>query len=281
MSLKEPVSYETDNFPYKVKYMSTYSVMESTAKEILDSSEKFLGFDTEMADSRNNIDFLVRNTTGEGTFMPTLVIQLCTSNTVYLFHLYEVYDQYLKTGTLLFPPSLRKILSSEIIVKVGFTTHNDTLALFKTYGINISKLFDIDTLATSLRLGFNSLKDLVIISKLPYQLKGKDDSHDWTRNLTYPTMRTGDIEYAALDAIVCLELHKELISSSICLTPGTNESDENITRWLKAKNNTKTGDELRKYIATAFPPWQRILSMEERSRYATDYVDRVVIAVSG
>lgn len=275
MSLSKEVIYETNTFPYKTIYVCTYDDIERRSKEILDGTEKFLGFDTEMADSRSNMEYLVKGT-GDISFMPTLMVQLCTSSTVYLFHLYEIYIEWRKTNELKFPPSLKKILSSEIIVKVGFTTHNDTLALYKTYGINVSKIFDIDSFATSINTGFSSLKDLVTISELPYQLKGKDEPHDWTNNLTFPVMRKLDIEYAALDAIVCLELHTKLVKPLDSPEPGTKQSDDSITKWLKVKRTTKRGEELSRYIATAFPPWQRILSLQKRTEYAKDYVNRFV-----
>ena len=257
MSLGTEVVYKTSTFNYEVIYVYTYD-------------------DIERADSRSIIDYLIRGPENI-TFMPTLMIQLSTSTTVYIFHLYAIYNEWMKNNILNFPPSLKKILSSEIIVKIGFTTHNDTHALFKTYGIQVSKILDMDSLATSLGLGFSSLKDLVSISGLPYNLKGKDEPHDWTINLTIPLMKRDDIEYAALDALVCLELYRLLIPPNN-IAPGTRESDDNITNWLKAKNNTKTGTDLSRYIATAFPPWQKQLSLQERQNHAIDYVSRLLIS---
>lgn len=290
-----PTEYRSRNFNHCVIYADTFDEIEAIAQDILSGNEKILGFDTEMADSRTHKAYTRVHPITQKQYMPTLMIQLATSTKAYLFHLYDIYKQAVMGKSNeenynlqeILPPSLKKIIASEVIVKVGFSTHNDNLGLMNTFQLNVSKLLDIDALVACMYLPFNSLKDLVSLSGLSYELKGKDEAHDWTTSLVgktnnnpgctdLPRMRTADLEYAALDAIVCLELYKKYMPSPKIVEPGTNESDLSISTWLVNKNGAhKKGEELARYICGAYPPWQRVYNTEDRAKYAKDYVAKI------
>lgn len=283
--------YRSQNFNHIVIYADTFDDIEAIAQEIILGNEKILGFDTEMADSRTHKCYTKVHPITQKQFMPTLMIQLATSTKAYLFHLYEIYNQAINSRKEnehvnlqeILPPSLKKIIASEVIVKVGFSTHNDNLGLMNTFQLNVSKLLDIDALVASMHLAFNSLKDLVVLSELNYELKGKEEAHDWTTSLvgrnsgdSLPRMRTADLEYAALDAIVCLELYKKYMPSPKFIEPGSKESDKSISTWLINKNGAnKKGDDLIRYISGAYPPWQRVYTTEDRAKYASEYVHKI------
>jgi len=289
-----PTEYNSRNFNHKVIYVDTYDEIETIAQQIIVGNEKILGFDTEMADSRTHKFYTKIHPITQKQYMPTLMIQLATSTKAYLFHLYDIYQSAINNedGVCnlqdILPPSLKKIIASEVIVKVGFSTHNDNLGLMNTFQLNVSKLLDIDALVAGMCLAYNSLKDLVVLSGLDYELKGKDEAHDWTSSLVGgkcnnlsgveypPRMRTADLEYAALDAIVCLELYKRYIPSPKVVEPGTKESDKSISTWLINKNGAnKKGEELARYICGAYPPWQRVYTTEDRAKFAKEYVSKL------
>jgi hypothetical protein len=269
--------WTSDRFHYRVNYAETYEQIEELAKELkseLDTNkETVLGFDTEMIDSRLSA-FCAWTDGGGNRFMPVVMIQLCTNTNVYLFHLHTLYS---KRGVSL-PIPLSKILRNENITKVGFATHNDTEGLHKTWGIGLASLVDLRSLSGLFRLPINSLKDA---SKwcTNYSLN-KEDAHDWTRSLVARELRISTIEYAALDAIVCLETYKyiqRLYKIDTRIDIDDDKDQEYAQAWLmyRVQPDTLLDDILVDLLCKEYIPWSQKYYLEQRKMKALEVVNKI------
>jgi hypothetical protein len=209
--------YKTKRFAQHVYYAETNDEMEKLGEQLLKrltTSKKpaTLGFDTEMVDTRTQRLYAVDRGVH---FAPTVMIQLATQDMVALFH----FHAYLATGVdgdcarvrtpIALPRTLERILKNESIVKVGVATHHDTEGIARTFGLSgVAQLIDMRALGLNFGLPFNSLRDVAAWYGRRDIVKG--DQHDWCVSLQEGSVRVDEIEYAALDAIVCFEANRRL-----------------------------------------------------------------------
>jgi hypothetical protein len=189
----------------RVVVAETMEEMEQAAQELIRTDERVFGLDTEMVDARVSASYM-RVAPNGARFGPTVLIQLASTRLVVLFHFYACLSMPMGVFWTL-PETLKKILRSDKFVKVGTATHNDTEGLYRTFGLqSVAQLMDIRAMGTSFGLPFNSLRDVAAWC-------GRDDidkqtPHDWCRSLHHINVRCDSIEYAALDAVICLQAHK-------------------------------------------------------------------------
>ena len=203
--------YKSAVFPQEVFYAETYDKMEELAKYLRkeEGEEPIMGFDTEMIDSRVSRDLAWG--VPESKFMPTIMIQFATTKRVYIFHFHSTYIQQSM------PPTLRRIIRSDKIIKVGLASHNDSDGLLRTFGTGVVQLLDIRAMGAAFGFPLNSLQD--VAKWCTKYVLDKESPHDWCRSLQERIIRHEELEYAALDAIVCLEGYRALRSLFTKPTP--------------------------------------------------------------
>jgi hypothetical protein len=222
---------------HKVLYAESYETMEELAALIRASKETVLGFDTEMIDTRES-PHKYRLTVKGDRFSPTIMVQLATSRFVGLFHLHRDLpsfdDDPVPSGEPLMtlPPGLRQILRSDKMVKVGVATHNDSEGLARTFGLgSVAQLLDLRAYGLMSDLPFNSLSHVARWCGI--EGIDKEASHDWCRSLQGDGghgVSIPDLDYAALDAIVCYEAQRRLTKGRVDAREGARgakvETDE-------------------------------------------------------
>jgi hypothetical protein len=213
---------------------------------------------------------------------PAVMIQLATRTDVYLFHLWKFLprpsSQDLSRergecaqgdGHPSFPEGLRKLLRADTITKVGFATNNDTAALSTTFGVNPGAVVDLKPLLSNLRYPVTSLADVALM--FTGRTLDKSQAFDWTRSLSREVAwvtsspgerrerRISQVEYAALDAIVCQEAYSIICNRGLApfsLPPGREECDRILMQWLERKNALgKPEENIVQFICSTYYPW--------------------------
>jgi ribonuclease D len=201
LTKEKPIfSYRCPRFEQSVLLAETPAALEELARRLRDSGETVFGFDTEMIDTRIARPQVRRQPGGPPVHSPTVVVQLATTREVAIFHLYE-HKQL--------PQTLQQILRSDKYTKVGVATHNDADGLARTFGLSgMSHLLDLQPYGRLTGLPFGSLKQ--VAAWCGTGAGDKSRAHDWTTSLQEGSVRHEEIEYAALDAIVCLAAARQL-----------------------------------------------------------------------
>jgi ribonuclease D len=195
---------------HTIMYAESEDTMEQLAQRIRTSGEFILGFDTEMVDTRISANKCFVKEDGS-KFAPTVMIQLATSKEVAIFHFHEQLERVNKKTMecMRLPPTLQQLLRSDKFIKVGVATHNDTEGLYKTFGLpSVAQLVDLRALGACFSLPFNSLKD--VANWCTEHKIDKETPHEWCHSLQKDTVGYAELEYAALDAIVCREAREKL-----------------------------------------------------------------------
>ena len=227
---------------HMIYYAEDEDMMEELAQRIMEhirkTKEYVLGFDTEMVDTRVSSHLcIIRNGL---RFAPTVMIQLATSNMVAIFHFHVQLQRKRLCGEplqLVLPDTLKQILRSDKVIKVGVATHNDTEGLCRTFGLSsVVQLVDLRAVGACCRLPFNSLKD--VAAWCTSHVIDKDTPHDWCRSLEHGEVAYKELEYAALDAIVCWEAHAKLNKHIESLQPKQTEIATEST--TKVESSVKT-----------------------------------------
>lgn len=184
--------YKFSTFHHPVYFADTSFSIEKLAKLLIDKRPTILGFDTEFLDTRVEKHKNAKRT-------PLLLIQLADKENAYLFHLYR--SKWLSD-------SLKKLLSNDRIVKVGFGTWKDILIARQTFNVNINGALDLRSFLMTTDPACSSLAKFA--SKYTSYTKDHRNIVDWTYDLTD---RLEEIKYAALDAIACLEGYLNFLKS--------------------------------------------------------------------
>jgi len=221
---------------YKVLIADTYEQMEADATKILQSTDTVLGFDTEMVDARVTPQYMRVTQTG-ARYGPTMLIQLATTDHVFLFHFHRMLGSPPSQWEL--PPSLQKILRSDKYIKIGIATHNDNEGLNRTFGLSgVAQLIDLRAVGLSLGLPFNSLRDIAVwYGRTDLD---KQTPHDWTCSLyAGEAVRYEAIEYAALDAIICRQAHRRLLAQFVSSMPSTVATNTTTTKRQESMEDSE------------------------------------------
>lgn len=147
-------------------------------------SHKVVGFDTE-----------TRPSFKKGQVFQVSLLQLAIPNKVFLIRLNH-------TGVT---EELARLFANPLIVKAGVGIRDDLKALQKLRMFEPVKCFDLSMLAKQAGLQVESVKKLTALL-LGFRISKSAQTSNWEA----PTFTQKQIEYAATDAWVCLELFEKL-----------------------------------------------------------------------
>jgi ribonuclease D len=203
-----PQLHDDDDFVLGA-HTSDYKETEAICQRLLNSQPCMIGMDTETT---------VRSVTGKES-----LLQLCVPGEplprVYLFHLYRLsHGEYApgKPYVNRIPPSLRKILNSVSIIKVGVDIENDVTSLAANYGIEVRGVLELQKIARATSLPSTSLLGLAEHFGIPVghkkRIKTREIMHvDWDREPSRLPKRY--VEYAARDAYMSYKLARRMLHS--------------------------------------------------------------------
>ena len=166
----------------KVVVITTPNELNKVAVELNDQS--LIGFDTETKPSFKR-----------GEFHKIALIQLAIADKVFLI-------QVQKTGL---PDSLSKIFSDPNIIKTGVAIRDDIKGLQKYKRFNPAGFVDLSLIAREKGIGVESVKKLTALL-LGFRISKSAQTSNWEATV----LNDKQIEYAATDAWVCLEIYKKL-----------------------------------------------------------------------
>lgn len=149
-------------------------------------NEKILGFDTE-----------TKPTYVKGPLNTPAVMQIASSKKVYVIQLF-------KTKLL---PSMVELLTNKDILKVGIAIHDDMIFLQKHAKFKAEAYLDLANLAHQKGYEESGLRTLCA-KLLGGRLSKTMQCSNWERSL----LSTGQLQYAATDAWVSLQLYNTLIT---------------------------------------------------------------------
>ncbi len=178
---------EINSLPLKTFKGKTYVIsnpgqLSRIVREI--ESHDIVGFDTE-----------TRPSFKKGQVYQVSLLQLAIPNKVYLIRL-----NY--TGVT---EELASVFSNSRIIKAGVGIRDDLKALQKLRMFEPAGFFDLSTLAKAAGLQVESVKKLTALL-LGFRISKSAQTSNWE----VPTFTRKQIEYAATDAWVCLELFHKL-----------------------------------------------------------------------
>jgi ribonuclease D len=144
-----------------------------------------LGFDTE-----------TRPSFKKGEFHKVALMQLAIPGKVFLIQIH-------KTGL---PDELLRILANPKIIKAGVAIRDDIKALQKFKRFHPEGFVDLSIVAREKGIGVESVKKLTALL-LGFRISKTAQTSNWE----LPTLSEKQIEYAATDAWVCLEIYRKLM----------------------------------------------------------------------
>ncbi|KAI4118978.1 MAG: hypothetical protein LQ345_001060 [Seirophora villosa] len=196
----------------KVHYCKSLETSERIAKRFL--NERVIGFD---------IEWKPQASAKEGIRKNVAVIQLASEDRIAIFHL----ARFSKGDSIdeLVAPSLRRIMESASITKVGVSIKSDCTRVRKFLGINSRGLFELSHLYKLVKYATNDVKK---INKMLVSLATQTEQHlllpmykdesvrssDWSEDLNYE-----QIYYAASDSYAGFQLYHSLNQKRLALIP--------------------------------------------------------------
>lgn len=144
-----------------------------------------VGFDTE-----------TRPSFKRGQIYKVALLQLAVPNKVYLIRLHH-------TGL---PKEITSIFENPAIIKAGVAIHDDIKSLQKMTKFDPAAFVELSTLARSSGLQVESVKKLAGLL-LGIRISKSAQTSNWEA----PTLTEKQIDYAATDAWVCLEIYSKLL----------------------------------------------------------------------
>ncbi|MBU2965517.1 3'-5' exonuclease [Amphritea sp. 2_MG-2023] len=156
--------------------------LAAAAQDLL--SSPFVGFDTES----KPVFRKEQASTGPH------VIQLCTTDTGYIFQLHDksVY------------PVICQVLQAKQVVKVGFGLQSDRSHIRRKLGVEISAILDLD--AVYRKLGYRRQLGVKAAIAVQFGQKFTKSKRVSTSNWALPTLSDAQLLYAANDAYAALKI---------------------------------------------------------------------------
>lgn len=167
----------------QVVLIQTPDELESAVDDL--AQAPVIGFDTE-----------TRPSFKRGEFYKVAVIQMATAQVVYII-------QVQKTGL---SEGLAKILSNPNIIKAGVAIRDDIKGLQKYRFFKPEGFVDLSLVAREKGIGVESVKKLTALL-LGFRISKSAQTSNWEM----PTLTERQLEYAATDAWVCLEIYWKLM----------------------------------------------------------------------
>jgi ribonuclease D len=170
-------------FEGKVSVITEVDKLEKVKHEI--EKHQIVGFDTE-----------TRPSFKRGQVYKVALLQLAIPNKVFLIRLHH-------TGL---PDAVTSIFENPRIVKAGVAIHDDIKSLQKINKFTPAAFVELATLARSFGLQVESVKKLAGLL-LGIRISKSAQTSNWE----VPTLTEKQIDYAATDAWVCLEIYSKLM----------------------------------------------------------------------
>ena len=176
-----------------IKYQGDIQVLsdENHIEEAIEYllTQKVIGFDTE-----------TRPTFTKGTLNAPSIIQLAGDDIVFIFQLES--NKIFK--------KLSQILSDTTITKCGVSVDRDLIELMYLSPFNPCSFIDLGDIARMRGIPHHGLRGLAALL-LKYRISKSSQTSDWSRK----TLSHNQINYAATDAWISLELFKKFDQESI------------------------------------------------------------------
>ena len=176
-----------------IKYQGDIQVLsdENHIEEAIEYllTQKVIGFDTE-----------TRPTFTKGTLNAPSIIQLAGDDIVFIFQL---------DSNKIFK-KLSQILSDTTITKCGVSVDRDLIELMYLSPFNPCSFIDLGDIARMRGIPHHGLRGLAALL-LKYRISKSSQTSDWSRK----TLSHNQINYAATDAWISLELFKKFDQESI------------------------------------------------------------------
>ena len=169
-------------FSGKVTLITDASKLASAVKEI--ERHGVLGFDTE-----------TRPSFKRGQSFKVALLQLAIPNKVFLFRIHQ-------TGL---PDEITSIFENADIIKAGVAIHDDIKALQKINKFQPVSFIELSAMAKACGLQVESVKKLAGLL-LGFRISKSAQTSNWEA----PSLTDKQVEYAATDAWVCLEIYQHL-----------------------------------------------------------------------
>lgn len=150
---------------------------------------EIVGFDTE-----------TRPSFKRGQVYKVALLQLAVPNKVFLIRLHH-------TGL---PDEITSIFENSSIIKAGVAIHDDIKSLQKINKFTPASFVELATLARTCGLQVESVKKLAGLL-LGIRISKSAQTSNWEA----PTLTEKQIDYAATDAWVCLEIYSKLLASKM------------------------------------------------------------------
>ncbi len=171
------------SYPGEVHVLSTKGDINNAMSKINDYP--FVGFDTE-----------ARPTFKKGQIRKISLIQIGTDDEVFLLRIKE-------TGLL---PSIVRFLESETIRKVGIGLEDDVQLLNKLARFNPGNFFDLNKEMKEIgaeSIGARNLAAMI----LEIRISKSAQTSNWENEI----LSNKQVQYAATDAWICIEIYKKLL----------------------------------------------------------------------
>jgi ribonuclease D len=169
-------------FNGKVSLVTEPSKLSSVVREI--EKHDVVGFDTE-----------TRPSFKRGQYYKVALLQLAIPNKVFLIRMHQ-------TGL---PHEIVSIFENTEIIKAGVAIHDDIKALQKISKFQPISFIELSTMAKASGLQVESVKKLAGLL-LGFRISKSAQTSNWEA----PTLTEKQLEYAATDAWVCLEIYQHL-----------------------------------------------------------------------
>lgn len=169
-------------FSGKVHVITDPERLAAVASEI--ENHKIVGFDTE-----------TRPSFKRGQSYKVALLQLALPDKVFLIRIHQ-------TGL---PQEIISVFENKNIVKAGVAIHDDIKALQKIMHFDPTAFIELSTMAKSSGLQVESVKKLAGLL-LGFRISKSAQTSNWEAS----TLSEKQIEYAATDAWVCLEIYRHL-----------------------------------------------------------------------
>jgi len=169
-------------FTGKVSVITDPEKIEAVAHEI--EKHRIVGFDTE-----------TRPSFKRGQIFKVALLQLALPDKVFLIRMHQ-------TGL---PREIVSVFENANIIKAGVAIHDDIKALQKIKNFDPASFIELSTMAKASGLQVESVKKLAGLL-LGFRISKSAQTSNWEA----ATLSEKQIEYAATDAWVCLEIYRHL-----------------------------------------------------------------------
>ena len=170
------------SFSGKVSLITEPSELSTVVREI--QRHDVVGFDTE-----------TRPSFKRGQVYKVALLQLAIPEKVFLIRMHQ-------TGL---PPEIASVFENPEIIKAGVAIHDDIKALQKIKHFLPSSFIELSTMAKASGLQVESVKKLAGLL-LGFRISKSAQTSNWEA----PSLTEKQLDYAATDAWVCLEIYQHL-----------------------------------------------------------------------